>query len=111
MILCLGSLTYGYCFSVISNTLGQPSFYKYHGLASDPTSPDYGYTNSIIGAANGLFFMGAILLSWLADKHGRKPALAISSTVTILGGAISAGSVHVGMFIVGRWITGAGIGR
>lgn len=87
----------------------------YLGLSSDPNSPHYDYTNSIIGAANGLFsvggVMGALILAWMADVYGRKKALLASSIVTILGGALSAGAAHVAMFIIGRWITGVGIGK
>lgn len=69
----------------------------------------------MIGAANGLFsvggFMGALILAWLSDSYGRKMALLISSVVSIVGGALSAASVHIGMFIVSRWMVGVGIGK
>ena len=47
-------MTYGYLLSIIATTLGQPGFYSYFNLEIDPTAPGAGYTNSIIGAANGL---------------------------------------------------------
>jgi MFS family permease len=107
-------LTYGYCFSVISNTLGQPNFYTYLGLTTDPTSPHYSYTNSITGAATGLFsvggFFGAIFLSWLTDAYGRKKALIVADIATIIGGALSTGTAHIAMFLIGRLLTGFATG-
>jgi hypothetical protein len=50
-----GSLFTGYSLAVFAFTIGPPTFYSSLGLAKDPTSPDYSYTNDIIGAANGVF--------------------------------------------------------
>jgi MFS family permease len=109
LILTLGSLSYGYAFSVISNTIAQPGFLSYFGLLN---SPDY--AQSIEGAINGLFSaggtFGAALVGWMNDAHGRKATMNLAALVCIVGSALQSGSVDVAMFLVARFITGWGIG-
>ncbi|KIW78380.1 hypothetical protein Z517_08215 [Fonsecaea pedrosoi CBS 271.37] len=104
----LGSLTYGYCSSIISTTLGQPSFLSYMGLdtASNATQLE-GATNALF-QVGGLF--GSISSLWIPDKIGRRWALFIGGTFSLVGGALQTGSVDVAMFIVARFITGIGVG-
>ncbi|KAH8901430.1 general substrate transporter [Thozetella sp. PMI_491] len=114
LALCFSSLTYGYAFSIISTTLGQPGFYSYFDLSPDSTSPEYDYTNRIIGAMNGLFsvgaFMGCWTMGWLCDALGRRKSLLAASTIALIGTALQAGSVHIAMFLVARWLSGHGAG-
>ncbi|KAH0840760.1 hypothetical protein AYO21_00590 [Fonsecaea monophora] len=108
IFVALGSVTYGYCASIIATTLGQPSFISYFELDTRPNASD------LIGATNGLFQVGGLFgtLSCMksADWLGRRKALFVASIVTTIGGALQAGSVHIGMYIVARLITGLGIG-
>ena len=103
-----GSITYGYSASIIGSTLGQPTFKSYFGL---DTADD---ASALEGAMNGLFqaggFFGTLLSSGVADKYGRCKAIFIYTVITIIGGALQAGSVHIAMFLVARFITGLGIG-
>ncbi|VUC25612.1 unnamed protein product [Clonostachys rosea] len=112
--LCLGSLTYGYAFSIISTTLGQPGFYSFFELTQDSTDPEYSYTNRIIGAANGLFsagaFMGCWTMGFTCDSWGRKKSLYFGTSVALVGTALQAGSAHIGMFLFARFLTGLGAG-
>ncbi|KAH7305299.1 MFS transporter [Stachybotrys elegans] len=104
----LGSLTYGYCSSIIATTLGQPSFLTYFELDTNPNAVD------LFGAINGLFqvggLVGALSSSVLADWLGRRKAMLIESLFAVVGGALQAGSVHIGMYILARFITGIGVG-
>jgi MFS family permease len=101
-----GSMTYGYSASIISTTLAQPSFKSYFDLdtRSDATA--------LISTMNGLYqvggFLGVFSVSWFADKWGRRAAIGVSALITLLSGALLAGSVHVAMFIVFRFFSGAG---
>lgn len=114
-VLCLGSLTYGYAFSVVSTTLGQPSWFEYFELTQIPSLPRYAYTNQIIGAMNGCFsgggFLGALFGGWACDYLGRKKTLLIGAPIAIVGGAFQGGAAHIAMFLVGRLLGGFAVGR
>ncbi|KAH7928765.1 general substrate transporter [Leucogyrophana mollusca] len=109
LILTLGSLTYGYANSVLVNTLGQPGFLNYFNLASNTA-----YANEILGAINGIFSaagtIGALMAGLMCDKYGRKLTMNTAAVISILGGALQAGSVNTAMFLVGRIVTGWGVG-
>lgn len=108
VFVALGSLTYGYVSSIIATTLGQPSFIAYFELDTRPNSAD------LQGAMNGLFqaggFIGTLVCYLFADWLGRRKALALWSIVAIVGGALQAGSVNIGMFMAMRGLSGAAIG-
>lgn len=110
LVLTLGSLTFGYAYSVISNTLGQPGFITYFGL----DGPDQSYANAITGAINGMFsaggVFGALLAGWMCEARGRKETMNLAALITIIGAAIQTGSVNITMFLAARFITGWGIG-
>ncbi len=63
-------------------------------------------------ASMGLFgyIPGAIFLSILADKIGRKPGLMITASITAIGSLGNAFSINYLMLVVFRFITGMGIG-
>lgn len=54
--------------------------------------------------------IGALGGGPLADRIGRKWSLFTGACVSIIGGALAAGSVHVAMLIVVRILQGAGLG-
>jgi MFS family permease len=109
LVLTLGSLTFGYGFSVISNTLGQPGFISYFNFEQNPA-----HAQAITGTINGLFCAGAIFgsltVGWMCEARGRKETMYLASVVNIIGEALEAGSVNIGMFLVARFIAGWGIG-
>ncbi|KIV91946.1 hypothetical protein PV10_06433 [Exophiala mesophila] len=102
----LGSVCYGYNAMVISNTLAQPSFIHYMGLDQRDDA------NDLIGLTGSLFqlggFIGTFFISFFADRWGRRVGLAVPAAMLVVSAAILAGSVHIGMFIAGRFLTGAG---
>jgi MFS family permease len=69
----------------------------------------------MIGALFGLFsagaIFGALFVGWMCDAYGRKKSLMLAAVVNIVGGALQAGSVHIGMFIAARFVTGFAAGR
>lgn len=97
MIICMsfGSISYGYSASIISTTLAQPTFLTYFDLdtRSDATS--------LISTMNGLYqvggFLGVFTVSYFADHWGRRVAIGVSALITVLSGALLAGSVNVAM--------------
>ncbi|KAL4808578.1 general substrate transporter [Aspergillus unguis] len=103
-----GSIAYGYSAAIIGSTLGQPLFLAYFGLDTASNSA------ALQGAINGLFqagvLFGTLTFGLLADRLGRRKAIFTASVTTVIGGALQAGSVHIAMFLVARFITGFGIG-
>ncbi|RFU25999.1 hypothetical protein B7463_g10334, partial [Scytalidium lignicola] len=108
LFVTFGSITYGYCASIIATTLAQPSFVSYFSLDKRPN------TTQLEGAINGLFqtggLFGALSCSQTADLFGRRKALFIGGACALVGGALQAGSVHIAMFIVARLLAGLGSG-
>ena len=124
LIVAVGSFTYGFgslsfqgklsLYALVRNTytspgfasfatsIGQPGFFTYFNLST--TEPSAAYTNHILGAVNALFFFGACVGAIgggpMADKIGRKLSLFTAALVSIIGGALIVGSVHVAMLIV-----------
>ncbi|UPK95891.1 hypothetical protein LCI18_006826 [Fusarium solani-melongenae] len=102
----LGSMSFGYSSGVIGPTIAQPSFVEYFDLATRSDS------TSLISCMNSLFFAGAAIfiltVPIFADRWGRRAAVAVSAAIIIISGAVMAGSVNVGQFIVFRFVSGAG---
>ncbi|PVH97063.1 putative MFS sugar transporter [Periconia macrospinosa] len=109
-----GSLTYGYCSSVIGSTIGQPGWYEYFNL---PTQGQPGYattTTEAIATANGLYStggaIGSLFIMWSATALGRKRSIQLGAALALLGGALQGGAAKLAMFHVGRVVSGLGIG-
>ncbi|OAG40005.1 hypothetical protein AYO21_05686 [Fonsecaea monophora] len=105
----LGSFTYGFNSAIIGSVIGMPSFYAYFDFVATSS-----YGGSIIGACNGLYagagVLGCWAVFWFADKFGRKVAIQVIAAICIVSAAIQAGSVHIAMFLVGRFLNGFGVG-
>ncbi|PYH78319.1 MFS general substrate transporter [Aspergillus uvarum CBS 121591] len=54
----VGSLTYGYCSSIISSTIGQPGWYTYFNLPQEGQPGYASTTTSAISTANGVYSAG-----------------------------------------------------
>lgn len=63
---------------------------------------------------NGLFFagtaLGCIFSAWVGTVFGRLKTIQCACIVCIIGGALMAGSVNVGMYLSSRFIMGWGVG-
>jgi MFS family permease len=66
----------------------------------------------LLGAIGALFFgggiFGCLIGSYMADRWGRKSALALGSVLLIISAACLTGSVNVSMFIAFRFLNGMG---
>jgi MFS family permease len=109
LALTFGSFTFGYGFSVISNTLGQPGFISYFNFNRNAA-----HARAMTGTINGLFCAGAVFgsltVGWMCEARGRKETMWLASIVNIIGEALEAGSINLGMFFAARFIAGWGIG-
>jgi MFS family permease len=92
----LGSFLTGYASSLISNTLGQPSWFATMGLnGTDQKSTD------IISTANGLFyaggFFGTLFTSYFTEKWGRLLGFKVAAGWHVLGGVLQTAAVNQAM--------------
>lgn len=108
MYVALGSVTYGYCSSIISSTLAQPSFLSYFDLDTRKNA------SSLEGAINALFQAGGLFgcLSCIAfaDILGRRKSIMLASLTSAIGGALQVAGIHIGAYLVFRFVTGLGVG-
>lgn len=108
----LGSFTYGYNAAIIGSVYGLPSFFDYFNIQL--TGPNASYGTQITGATNGLFagggMIGCMIVPWLTDKFGRKLGIQIICSVCIISAIIQGASVHIAMFLIGRFLNGVGVG-
>jgi MFS family permease len=106
----LGSLSYGYCASVLASTLGQPQFLRYFGLVVGENKN----ADALIGATNGLLqtggLFGALLIGCTADKFSRRGCISLAAAILCIGGALQAASQSIAMFLAMRFLTGIGVG-
>lgn len=109
----LGSMSCSYGMAVLSSIIGQPSFYTFFHLANRGHH-HYSHTSNLLGALNGISCagsaIGAAMCAWTADKFGRKWTIQVGAAILVVGGALCAGSVDMGMLLVARFIAGLGIG-
>ena len=86
--------------------MAQPSFLAYFELDTRPDATD------IISTMNGLFqagsFVGALMITWVGDRWGRKMAITVPAILVLISGACLAGSVNVSMFLAFRFFSGMG---
>ncbi|KAF8609728.1 general substrate transporter [Ceratobasidium sp. AG-I] len=100
----VGSYLFGYDSGVLTTTIAQDSFRAYFNHPSQ----------SIIGALVSTYIageaVGACFAAWSGDALGRKRTIAIAAAVATVGTSVQAASVHIGMFLCGRIITGMAVG-
>ncbi|KAH8690341.1 general substrate transporter, partial [Talaromyces proteolyticus] len=108
----LGSFSYGYSSSIIASVFGLPSFFSYFNLSL--IGPNATKANDIIGAANGLFYgggiIGALTVNYVLNKFGRCKSIQSICAICIVSSAIQGGAIHIAMILVGRFLSGIGVG-
>ncbi|EXJ91724.1 hypothetical protein A1O3_00274 [Capronia epimyces CBS 606.96] len=104
LFMSIGSLSYGYSASIISTTLGQPSFITYMKLDTASNA------SALEGAITSLYFVGGVfgtfLGSYVADRWGRVRAIGLGAVLMVISGGLLAGSTAVAMFITFRFFSG-----
>ncbi|KAL2789126.1 sugar transporter [Aspergillus keveii] len=102
--LAIGGFLFGYDSGIISSSIAQPHFIEY---MDDPDSAARG---GIVSSFTGGAILGALSVSFLADKYGRKMTVFIGAIISIIGSALQGGAANVGMVIAGRLIAGFSVG-
>jgi len=105
MFAATGSFLFGYDSGVMTDVIASPNFLAYFNTTN---------TSSIIGAINSTFSGGAVFGSLMGgftmDRFGRKKTVQIGAVIAAVGGILQCASVHLGMMLVGRIISGWAIG-
>jgi len=100
----LSSLSFGYSAAVIGTITGQPTFLEYFNLVNSSNGAD------LLGACVCMYYVGGVFGSiyagWASDRWGRRNSQIQAAIIVAISGALQAGSVHVAMFIVGRFLSG-----
>ncbi|EXJ74794.1 uncharacterized protein A1O5_01490 [Cladophialophora psammophila CBS 110553] len=111
-LVSLGQIAFGYPASIISTTLGEPSFLVCMKLLDPTTGLPSSNADQLEGAMPGVFqagaFFGIMMVSYIMDKWGRKAGVIFCSFWSLLGGALICGSKSSAMFIVARFFAGMG---
>lgn len=114
IFVAIGSLTYGYCASIISSTIGQPGWYSYFDLPAEGEPGYASITTPVVSTANGVFSaggaVGTLFIMWSCDFFGRKVNIQLGAFFSMFGGALQGGANSLEMFQAGRFVCGLGIG-
>ncbi|CAI7604470.1 hypothetical protein N7533_008812 [Penicillium manginii] len=114
IFVAIGSMTYGYCASIISSTIGQPGWYTYFNLPAEGMPGYDTITTPVISTANGVFSaggaVGTLFIMWSCEYFGRKANIQFGAFFAMFGGALQGGANSLEMFQAGRFICGLGIG-
>jgi sugar porter (SP) family MFS transporter len=102
----LGSFLFGYDSGIIGSVIAIPAFVADigHGKLSDNA------TGGIVSAYTGGAIIGSLVVSFLADRFGRRIAIFVGSLFAALGGAVQGGANGISAMVIGRLIAGFAIG-
>ncbi|THU83050.1 general substrate transporter [Dendrothele bispora CBS 962.96] len=101
---CIGGGLFGLDISSMSGVLDN-NFYK--NQFGNPGSSAQG---AIVAAMPAGSFFGALLVTQLADRLGRKKSIMLASLIWVLGSILQCASVNRGMLVAGRVISGISVG-
>lgn len=78
---------------------------QWRNFFDNPSAPILGTINAVypVGKICGLF-----PCTWLADRYGRKIPMYAGFAIMLLGAALQGGAQNLAMFIVSRFLLGAG---
>jgi len=107
LVIAIGGLVYGVDTGIIATTIAHDSFksYMYGTLEAKPQ-----LTGAIVSTYYAGNCLGSLTAGTMMDKWGRKMLVLMATVAAILGTAIQAGSVNVGMMIAGRIVAGLATG-
>ena len=67
-------------------------------------------TSVVVGSLNVVAGLGALVAGKAADVLGRKPTIALSCCIFIVGATLMTVSHSFGVLLIGRVVTGIGVG-
>ncbi|KAI0880240.1 general substrate transporter [Annulohypoxylon maeteangense] len=107
----MGSAMFGYDSGFIGGAITLPSFVSRFGLGTSSSEQSAALSANIISTFQAGCFFGAIFMSFLAEKYGRKFPLIACGVVFNVGTIVQVASTgSLGMIYAGRALTGLGVG-
>jgi len=104
IFICFGTAGFGFSNAVIGSTLGQPSFLKEMGLATNPNAE--ALISAVLAVYNVGGVFGSICHGLLADRYGRKVSAAVACVIMILGAAVCTAANSMPLYIAFRFFCG-----
>ncbi|KAI0248196.1 general substrate transporter [Lactifluus subvellereus] len=101
---CIGGGLFGLDISSMSGVLSNDAYKKTFG------NPDPNVQGAIVSAMPAGSFVGALLVSYVADWIGRKNTVILSGLVWVVGSILQCAAVDREMLITGRVISGISVG-
>ncbi|CAN3354498.1 high-affinity glucose transporter 1 [Diutina catenulata] len=104
MISCMSGMMFGFDISSMSAFVSQRAYLQYF---DSPGSDMQGFITSAMSLGS---FFGSILASTVSEPFGRRPSLMVCSFAWTVGAAIQSSAQNRAQLIIGRFISGFGVG-
>ncbi|KAF8136968.1 general substrate transporter [Boletus edulis] len=101
---CIGGGLFGLDIASMASVLSNNAYLR---VFNNPGSNVQG---AIVAAMPGGSLFGALAVTSLADRIGRKNTIILASIIWVIGGALQCASVNRGMLVGGRVIAGISVG-
>lgn len=107
----MGSAMFGYDSAFIGGAITLPSFVSRFGLGNSSSELSVALSANIVSTFQAGCFFGAIFISYLVERFGRKFPLLACGLIYNVGTIIQVASAgSIGMIYAGRALTGLGVG-
>ncbi|XXH01765.1 hypothetical protein Hte_008126 [Hypoxylon texense] len=107
----MGSAMFGYDSAFIGGAITLPSFVSRFGLGDSSSELSAALSANIVSTFQAGCFFGAIFISYLVEKFGRKFPLLMCGLIYNVGSVIQVASTgSIGMIYAGRALTGLAVG-
>ncbi|TCD66166.1 hypothetical protein EIP91_001720 [Steccherinum ochraceum] len=101
---CIGGGLFGLDISSMAGVLSNDHYKNQFG------NPGSNAQGAIVASMPAGSFVGALVVSYLGDKIGRKKTIIISGWIWVIGSILQCASVNRGMLCAGRVISGISVG-
>ncbi|KAF9239286.1 general substrate transporter [Melanogaster broomeanus] len=101
---CIGGGLFGLDIASMSGVLNNPAYFN---VFDNPVANVQG---AIVASMPAGSIFGALAVTSLADRIGRKNTVILSSIIWVIGGILQCAAVNRGMLVVGRIIAGISVG-
>lgn len=103
-ISCMAGMMFGFDISSMSAFIGKEQYQNYF---NHPNSSLQGFITSSMSLGS---FFGSLASSFVSEPFGRRASLMICAVFWIIGAAIQSSAQNVPQLVIGRFISGMGVG-